>query len=220
LYTRFSNALYKLTEIPVYFYTEKLGFNENFFDLPDTLYLDGYWQSEKFFLDIKDIIREEYTLKDELGDENISILHDIKSTNSVSVHIRNYYLDQIESVHCMLPLDYYNECILEISKIVDDPVFYVFSDDIERTKDSLHTSLPVHYIDLNKGNPHLDLFLMSNCQHNIIANSTFSWWGAWLNQNLEKKVYTPRTWFKKNSGVETRDLVPEEWIKIDKVYSI
>jgi hypothetical protein len=213
-YITISKKLYQLTEIPVYVYN-KLEFNDNFFDLTDNVYLDGYWQSEKYFLQIEEVIREEYTLKDELGEDNISILKEIKSPNSVSVHIRNYDLEQIESIHCMLPVAYYNESISEISKIVDDPVFYVFSDNIDRIKDSLQTNLSVHYINSNKNKPHLDLFLMSNCQHNIIANSTFSWWGAWLNQNPEKIVYSPIRWFKKNSRIDTRDLIPEKWIKID-----
>jgi hypothetical protein len=99
---------------------------------------------------------------------------------------------------------------------VKKPTFFVFSDEVQWVKDNLHIDCPTHYIDHNIDKDHLDLFLMSQCKHNIIANSTFSWWGAWLNPYPSKLIMVPKHWFNADfKELDSSDVVPQEWIKID-----
>ncbi|MFM2292543.1 MAG: hypothetical protein RIS29_2356, partial [Bacteroidota bacterium] len=120
------------------------------------------------------------------------------------------------SPFALLDIEYYKRAVDLICDKVENPVFYVFSNDIEWVKEKfvfLGDSMTI--VDHNQGEKsYLDLVLMSNCKHNICANSSFSWWGAWLNQNQDKIVIVPEKWFKDKSYVNsTYDLIPTEWIK-------
>ncbi len=193
-------------------------FDPSVFEL-NQAYLDGYWQSEKYFTSIEDIIRKEFTFKLPMQDpRNKEIVEKMKTTNSVSLHVRrgDYVTNpSAAKVHGNIcTLDYYEKAIKLVNNKVQDPVFFVFSDDIEWAKENLNIE-HAEYIDWNKGeNSYLDMQLMSNCKNNIIANSSFSWWGAWLNSNKEKTVIAPSRWFN-DPSLNTKDIVPNNWLKIE-----
>ena len=180
-----------------------------------SVYLDGYWQSEKYFKDISEIIRREFTIKHKPNDINSQMLAKIDNVNSVSIHIRrgDYVTNlKINHTHEVLSLDYYISALNLISKKVKDLYVFVFSDDIEWVKENLNTTLPINFIDYNKGDKDFeDLRLISRCKHHIIANSSFSWWGAWLSEYPKKIVIAPKKWFvKERKGIE--DIYINNWI--------
>lgn len=187
-------------------------FDKNLFT-SDYLYYDGYFQNEKYFKDYKNEIVKCFSLKDTLDKKNQSALELIKSTNSVSLHVRRgdyVALDSVNKLHGICPLDYYKNAIEYISKHVKNPHFFIFSDDIGWVRENLKIDYSFKVIDFNQGKGWLDLNLMKNCKHNIIANSSFSWWGAWLNENPDKIVIAPKKWLAtKQKG----DILPKEWIK-------
>lgn len=192
-------------------------FNPDIFKTPTNVYLNGYWQSEKYFADIKDIIRREFTLKYEPDSYNREMIKRISSANSVSIHIRrgDYVSNPVTNrIHGTCTLDYYERCVSLISRKIDKPEFFVFSDDPDWAADNLRLDYPAVIVTHNGViKAHEDLRLMSSCKHNILANSSFSWWAAWLNPNPDKMVYVPQQWFKR-VDVHTRDLILNDWIKV------
>jgi hypothetical protein len=178
--------------------------------------LDGYWQSERYFKGISGIIRNEFTIKDDLSNNNKRFFCEIKASNSVSLHIRRGdYVTNAESsrMHGALSLNYYLEAIKYISERVTCPHFFVFSDDNPWVTQNLRIESPCTFIEHNgPEKDYEDLWLMSHCHHHIIANSTFSWWGGWLNCYPGKIVIAPKRWF--NIDIDTRDLIPEDWIRL------
>jgi hypothetical protein len=193
------------------------NFWPNFFSLNSACYLHGYWQSEKYFKSIEKVIRNDFSFKNKLTGKNLLIANNIGITNSVSLHVRrgDYITDaNANSIMNVCDISYYERSISYMTGKVSKPVFYVFSDDIDWVKRSIHIDYPSVYIDYNKGvNSYIDMQLMSLCKHHIIANSSFSWWGAWLNPNPKKIVLAPEKWFSINT-FDTLDLLPLGWIKI------
>lgn len=199
-------------------------FYEDFFQLPSDIYLTGYWQSEKYFLGIEQQVKGWYTVKDDLDKKTQDLIAEMRSSTSVSLHVRRGDYSG-NSIFGFVPLDYYRAAIDQLQREVANPRFYVFSDDVSWCKQNLAVPAST-FVEHNTGkNSYRDLVLMSNCKHNIIANSTFSWWGAWLNSNPAKKVVAPRVWFQKsyNDNVSavypsriynTKDLIPEGWYRI------
>jgi len=190
---------------------------KNFFNLPDNIYLDGYFQSEKYFLNIAHIIRNEFTVKNEMSDKNKKITEMMQNVSSVNLHIRrgDYVSDaKANQKHGVCSLDYYHSCIEHIGKKIKDPHFFVFSNDITWSRNNLKINCnDVTYVDYNKPNEaYEDLRLMSFCKHHITANSTFSWWGAWLAFYKDKMVFVPKKWFAKEK--DTEGMLPDSWIKI------
>jgi hypothetical protein len=192
-------------------------FNPEILNLPDNTYLEGYWQSEKYFKDVEKIIRNELTFKIPPDPINKEFGDKILSVNSVSLHIRrgDYVTDPITNeTHGVCDIEYYQKAIGEIVKIVANPHFFVFSDDPEWAKSHIKIDAPTEYVTHNDSSKNYeDIRLMSMCHHNIIANSSFSWWGAWLNSNPRKMVIAPKKWFRK-PDINTEDLIPESWTLI------
>ncbi len=190
-------------------------FDPKILKVPDNAYLEGYWQSEKYFSDLREIIQRDFTFKREPDEMNRAILHHITGCNSVSVHIRrgDYVANPIVAkVHGTCAPAYYHQSIAWLQQKIKHPNFFVFSDDIPWTRKNLHFTSPVFFIDHNQGSrDHEDLRLMSHCRHHIIANSTFSWWGAWLAPNRDKIVIAPRRWFN-DQRLDSRDIIPSSWI--------
>lgn len=177
-------------------------------------YYYGYWQSEKYFKDIETKVRKSFSFKLKLiSNKNLSLAKTIRGTNSVSIHVRRGdYLMEIGWDTCNL--EYYNKAIKYIEQILPHCTFYVFSDDILWCMKNLTNKYNFIYVDWNKGNDSWqDMYLMSQCKHNIIANSTFSWWGAWLNNNPQKIVITPSIWFNDRNPNDC-DIIPDNWIKM------
>lgn len=182
---------------------------------PDA-YLEGYWQSENYFQDYADTIRADFTLKNPLGNEAQKILADIRSSNAASLHIRrgDYAASaKVQAVHGLIPLSYYADAIAYIAEHRDNPTFFVFSDDILWAKENLTSTHPLVFVSRKGIADYEELALMSSCNDNILANSSFSWWGAWLNPHKEKIVIAPHHWFADNSK-STADLIPQSWIQL------
>lgn len=181
-----------------------------------TFYLDGFWQSYKYFEDIEKVIKKDFSLKVSLENKVPELLAQITNANSVSLHIRrgDYVSDQkTQKHHGTCDLNYYTRAIDKIVEKISNPTFFIFSDDIEWVKHNLKTNYQVVYVSQPSLEDYEELILMSKCKHNIIANSSFSWWGAWLNSNSEKVVISPTKWMNDNS-VKINDLIPPTWTKI------
>ncbi len=180
-------------------------------------YFDGYWQSEKYFHDIRKELLEDLSITIPLKGKNLNIANKIKSTNSISLHIRRAdYVTNLKTfnIHGICDLEYYQSAINYMKSKVKNIVIFVFSDDIKWAKENLKTDLEIVFVDHNNADTNYeDLRLMSLCKHNIIANSSFSWWGAWLNQNPGKIVIAPKKWFATNKR-DYSEIVPKTWIKI------
>lgn len=178
-------------------------------------YLDGYWQCFKYFEDIREILLKEFTLVEEMNSESRLIRDKINELNSVSIHIRrgDYIKNKKNNaIYNVFGLEYYHNAIDFITMKINNPHFFIFSDDLEWASKNLKL-VNATYVDANsKDNPANDLILMANCKHNIIANSTFSWWGAWLNQNKNKIVIAPKRWMSSVNNLD--DLYPQNWIRL------
>jgi hypothetical protein len=181
-----------------------------------TCYLAGYWQSEKYFSKVSSQIRKDFSFRLSMGNRNTELAKQIIQVEAVSLHVRRGdYANNPKTMetHGLCSLDYYRNAIQFISKKVRRPHFFVFSDDINWVKSNLKIDMPCQYVDHNQGlESYNDMRLMSLCQHHIIANSSFSWWGAWLNSNQNKIVIAPKKWFANDTNV--KDLIPDNWIKI------
>ena len=192
-------------------------FDPNILKLSGNFYLDGYWQSEKYFQDIKNIIRKEVTLKNPIENKYADLISQIKNTNSVSIHIRrgDYITNKkFSKVYNLLDEKYYQKAVKFIAEKISDPHFFIFSDNINWVKQNLNIPYLKTFVSGdNETKDYEELILMSLCQHNIIANSSFSWWGAWLNKNADKIVISPDKWFNDKIG-NAKDLIPENWIKL------
>ncbi len=189
-------------------------FDESILSLRGDFYLEGYWQVEKYFKDIEDIIRNDFQVKEALTGKNKEVADMIADSNSVSLHIRRGdYLDHPE-IYATFGLDYYLRAVEFIARQFINPTCFIFSDDMPWVKKNLKLDFPATYVDHNLANKNYeDLRLMSLCQHNIIANSSFSWWGAWLNNNKNKLVIAPKKLFN-NPAQSEKDCIPESWVRI------
>ena len=180
------------------------------------VYLEGYWQSPKYFEKIKTLVREECRVKDPPQGENADLLARIRENhNPVCLHVRRGDFvndEEIHEKHGICSMDYYQRAIEIIRREVEEPTFFVFSDDKQFVQDQFGND--EHFV-IVKGNKvdeaHEDLRLMYHCNHFIIANSTFSWWGAWLSSNKNKTVIAPEDWFKNKRKFTISDLIPDSW---------
>lgn len=191
--------------------------NYNIDKLYTRTYFDGYWQSEKYFENVRDVVRKEFVFSEDIGSVNKSIYDLIGSVNSIGIHVRrgDYLSNKVvyEKYGCLCDIKYYNNAINRMSSLTVDPFFFVFSDDIDWAK--LHLQLPENtvFIDWNIGlDSYKDLQLLSACQHTVISNSSFSWWAAWLNSNSSKIVVAPSRWKVGKDVVKNR--VPSDWLTI------
>ena len=188
-------------------------FHPEILTMKDT-YFSGFWQTEKYFKDIESQLRHDFTFKQPLDDANLKIKQKIDACDSVSIHIRRGDYIKPSRAHILNTCTqvYYERAIAYISQQVMNPVFFFFSDDIDWVKENFR--MPhAEYVNINSGtDSYKDMQLMSCCKHNIIANSSFSWWGAWLNARKEKIVLTPSVWSR---NIDTPNIVPDHWLKIE-----
>jgi len=190
-------------------------FDKNFYNTEPDVYLKGLWQSEKYFLPFKNKIRSIFEFKNQTVGSFHNLTNQLKNQNSVSLHIRRGdYLAKVSlEVLGLIPLEHYQNAIELINSKIPSPSFYFFSDDIQWAKENFQIPNAT-FVSGDISKDHIeDLYLMSQCRYNIIANSSFSWWGAWLNDNPQKIVIAPKKWFNKGPK-DTQDLLPEEWINI------
>lgn len=207
----------KLLSQKSYFLEKYYHYDSSVALCPDKSYFEGYWQSYRYFDKYREIIREDFIYKDALSETNKKYKEYIVSQNSVSLHIRrgDYVTNSnANGYHGVSSLDYYYSAMNYIAQRVEDAHFFIFSDDIEWVKENLNSQEKMTFAE-NKANTKAfeEIYLMSLCQHNIIANSTFSWWGAYLNVHNEKIVIAPKIWFK-DTEINTNDLIPESWIRM------
>lgn len=192
-------------------------FDPKIMNIGNEAYLDGYWQNEKYFKDIEDVIRKEFTVRENMEDEDKAVAQSITVTNSVSVHIRrgDYVTSaKTNAIHGICDFNYYLRAAGLITAKIPNPHFFVFSDDHEWVKKNISFTHPTTYVAHNGADKNYqDLRLMSMCRHNIIANSSFSWWGAWLNANPEKIVVALERWMNDPTR-DTSDLILKTWIRI------
>jgi hypothetical protein len=181
-------------------------------------WLIGYWQSERYFLPIAPRIRQEFTLRAPPPERSVRLLEAIDHERAVSLHVRrgDYVSNRVvQAKHGVCGVDYYHAAVARILAVEPAARFYLFSDDLKWVRSNLRLEAPSEYVDLNGADqPQEDLRLMSRCRHHIIANSSLSWWGAWLNPRPDKVVIAPRQWFTPGSRRDARDIVPTGWIRL------
>lgn len=211
-------ALYRKVR-PRYRFVAERGFrfDRTILELPDNVCLFGYWVSEKYFADSAEIIRNEFRFREPPSPINEEWLRRLGSCESVAVHVRrgDYASNpDLTSIHGLCGPDYYAQAASEIRRRVKDPIFFLFSDDLPWAAKNVALNGETVIVDDNRGSASAqDLRLMMSARHHIIANSGFSWWGAWLNENPNKVVCAPKRWLA-DPQYDTEDVYPDGWIVV------
>jgi hypothetical protein len=179
--------------------------------------LNGYWASEKYFLPIAELLRRELSPREGPSTRDAELLQRMGEEVSVSVHVRRGdYVSRpaARDFHGLCGEDFYRAAALSLGR--SGPTrFYVFSDDIDWCRGNLGFLDPAEFVDHHgPDEAQWDMRLMSACRHHVVANSSLSWWGAWLNPRRDKRVLAPAHWFSPAAGVDTRDMVPETWERL------
>lgn len=210
----------KFDKIPVINEKNFCSFQNDLLEIDKPCYIKGFFQTEKYFKDIREDLIKDFSLKVDLNEQNKKMLEKIKSTNSVSIHFRrgDYTKKRVADKYGSCSVEYYKNAVEYIMNNTEAPItLFIFSDDIEWVRNNVKFDCEIVYADINSGKQgYFDLELMKNCKHNIIANSSFSWWGAWLNENYNKIVVAPQWWMKNiDTTEENIDIIPENWIKLN-----
>lgn len=183
---------------------------------PDA-YLIGFWQSEKYFAGIRDLLLQELAVREPPDAANLRMLERIEAVDSISLHIRrgDYVTEERnQRLYGSCSMSYYESALEVVGSAIDEPHVFVFSDDIPWARAHLRAPYPVTFVDHNgEQRDHDDMRLMSRCAHHITANSSFSWWGAWLGTHPAKKVVAPSRWFD-DPKIDTSDVVPDSWLRL------
>ena len=193
----------------------KLQFNSKYKQLPENIYLEGYWQSEKYFKEIELVIRKDFTLNLELKGRIARMADQISSSLSAAVHIRRGDYLKYSDYHGLSDQNYISKAIKILVEKHPMIHFFIFSDDIDWCVENLKFDYPITFITQeNTGSNDIEHFyLMTLCKHFIIANSTFSWWAAWLSEFTDKTVIAPAKWLTKPK-LNFEDVIPDNWIKL------
>ena len=209
-------ALWRVLGRPPRFCRERgLGYNPAFAEWEDGTYLHGYWQSERYFAHAADDIRRDFAFPDFSTAQNAEMAERVEAGNSISLHVRHGdYLTL--NAHAVCDQAYYTRVLERLMEEIEGtPTVFVFSDDPDWAKTNL--PLPVQKVVVDFNGPETDfedMRLMSLCRHNIIGNSSFSWWAAWLNTNPGKRVAGPARWFG-DPKMRNPDILPEDWLRIE-----
>lgn len=202
-----------------YYFESTLTFEPAFLTQKDNSIITGFFQSEKYFTNIRKQLLKEFNIENKLDSTALSNLATIKKSNSVSMHIRrgDYILNpNANKTHGLCDNTYYKNALQrlkEIDAIDRNTTLFIFSDDIDWCRENLNFDYPCEYVTGANEYPEFDMYLMSQCNHNIVANSTFSWWGAWLNDHNDKVVIAPTVWFQ-SSKLDASDIIPDSWIRV------
>jgi len=192
-------------------------FDPSVLELRAPIYLDGYWQSESYFVECRDTVARDFSLSAQLNDESKEVLSMIVDTDAVCVHVRrgDYVSNPVASkVHGVCPDSYYEKGLGIALEGLVRPHCFVFSDDPVWVRANLRLPVTTTVVDINKADDaHRDIALMAACKRFVVANSSLSWWGAWLANDPDKRVVAPAKWFNDQSK-DTSDLIPSEWIRV------
>ena len=199
---------------PRYVRERGLGYNPRFATLPDGVYLHGYWQSERYFAAIADRIRADFTFPAFSNTQNAEMAAQISESLAISLHVRRGDYVALKA-HVLCDQAYYDAALARVlDGLEGSPTVFVFSDDPGWAKDNLPLPCDKVVVDFNGPETDFeDMRLMSLCRHNIIGNSSFSWWAAWLNAHADKRVAGPARWFG-DPNLSNPDILPEGWMKI------
>ena len=194
------------------------AFDSAALDTPDGSYLEGYWQSEKYFSESRERLRVEFSVRSPISGVDAAIAERMKDGASVSLHVRRGdYTSNPNTARIFDVCDaaYFSRCIDYIADTVEDPRFFVFSDEPHWAAENLSIPFPTTVVGHNTAaRNYEDLRLMSLCRHHVIANSSFSWWGAWLGADPSKVVLLPKRWFLDLDPEYTADIRPPGWIAL------
>jgi len=181
---------------------------------PNNTIYEGWWQSEQYFKSISKDIRKDFFFKQDILSDSLSLYHDIKNTNAVCLNVRRTDFLKIDALNTT-NLDYFLRSAKYMGEQLTNPVFYIFSDDVEWCIQNIKLEYPVRIVNHeHKGEKFSNyLQLMIACQHFIIPNSSFAWWAVWLNENPSKIVVAPQNWFA-DPQFNTKDIVPKNWIRL------
>lgn len=201
------------------FYSEAhFEFDENLFKVNPNTYIEGFFQSEEYFEQVRELVRVAFQFKSKPDSFNQHLIEQISNSNSISLHIRRgdyVQKKRYQNLYATCSLDYYKRGVEYIAKSLDNPTLFVFSDDPSWVKSNLDLPYECIFVSNNSGaKSYEDMRLMSICKHNVIANSSFSWWGAWLNNNPDKIVIAPKKWFN-DYKINQSDVIPKDWIKLE-----
>lgn len=210
---------FRLDQTVVHYDETSFAYDRRIQQINPPVYLNGYWQSERYFSDIADILRRDFTLKRPFDAANSELAGQINNLGgrAVSLHIRRGdYVSNPNTAqyHGVCSLDYYRNAVSYIAERISDPHFFVFSDDHAWVEENFKLEFSVTQVDVNGSDRGVyDMALMKACRHHIIANSSFSWWGAWLNPHPDKIIVAPQCWFS-GASHDTSDLIPRSWIRL------
>ena len=211
---------FKPFEMRAFIKEERMDFDPRFLDIrvSGKIYLEGYWQSENYFKDVEGLIRDDLRILTPVDLQNRKMASVINCCNSVALHVRWFHDPNSSGGVNNLVDGYYKRAIKLIKKRVPNAHFFIFSDDPIAAQQRIglpdNQVTPVFH---NQGDEHAyaDMWLMSQCQHFIIANSSFSWWGAWLSKSMNKTVIAPALELREGESSWGFDgLIPDEWIKL------
>jgi hypothetical protein len=195
------------------YHENKFGYNQEIESLSDNYSLNGYFQTEKYFNEFRDLILSQFVFKSSYRDQAESYIQTIRDKNKgavlASIHVRRGDYVMFPDHHPPCSFNYYNNAMEELRILNNNITYVIFSDDVEWCREEFNDPA---YVISDLENPYTEMCAMALCEHNIIANSSFSWWGAWLNTNLEKTVIAPARWFGPAMGKDVSDVYCKDWI--------
>ena len=194
------------------------AFDPSRLGLLDGVYLEGYWQSERYFDAVTDRLRAEFVPRTPLRGRAAELAERMQHGDSVSLHVRRGdYVSEpsVSVIHLACDEAYYARCVQYLAPRLSAPRFYVFSDEPASARDNLRIPFPTTIVaDHCRATDVDEMWLMSQCRHHVIANSSFSWWGAWLDSRPSKVVLMPRRWFRDREPADTADIRPPGWVAL------
>ena len=187
-----------------------MRFDSRLLELPhDTDRVDGYFQSEKYFVDVMKTVQDEFTFRQPVERPYVGLWAEIASCDSVFVHVRRGDYVGLQQYHGLVPKSYYEDALSRVREAYPNCRVYAFSDDPDWCQENFKDTTVVR-----TGDKYTDMRLMAACKHAIIANSSFSWWAAWLGADKRGgMIFAPRTWFT-HASLDATDIIPERWTKL------
>ncbi|MDB5813272.1 MAG: hypothetical protein JWN23_389 [Rhodocyclales bacterium] len=203
--------------VPVHYENSSRGFDDSVLTLEAPILLDGYFQSEQYFCDYAALLRERLSVPRHLHEASRQLMHLIRACDAICIHVRrgDYISNPVANqFHGLCGMDYYRRGVELVAEKLGAPHCFVFSDDPQWVRENMSLPFPTTVVDINgEDQAHQDLWLMAACRRFVIANSSLSWWGAWLSSHIDKQVVAPKQWFK-GSTQDTSELVPADWIRV------